>query len=63
MSTPLPSLSQVYNILLQEQAQRDIHSSGHFMKDAASLHARVNSSSQFKPKVFNVNNINLLLQL
>lgn len=49
MSSPLPSLGQVYNILLQEEAQRNIHCSGHFMEDAASLNARVNSS-QFKPK-------------
>nr|XP_017239736.1 PREDICTED: uncharacterized protein LOC108212522 [Daucus carota subsp. sativus] len=42
MTSPLPSISHVYNLLLQEEAQRDIHSASHFMSDAASLH--VNSS-------------------
>ncbi|XP_074341673.1 uncharacterized protein LOC141679087 [Apium graveolens] len=39
MKSPLPSISQVYCLLLQEESQREIHSSGHFMSDSASLNA------------------------
>lgn len=45
MKSPLPSISQVYCLLLQEESQREIHASGHFMSDSASLN--VNSSSKF----------------
>ncbi|XP_074377288.1 uncharacterized protein LOC141718806 [Apium graveolens] len=37
MSSPLPSIGQVYNILLQEESQREIQSGAHFMSDSASL--------------------------
>lgn len=37
MSSPLPSIGQVYSLLLQEESQREIHSGGHFLSDSASL--------------------------
>lgn len=50
MSSPLPTISQVYCLLLQEESQREIHSSGHFMSDSASLNVNTtrftNSSLQ-----------------
>ena len=50
MSSPLPSVSQIYNLLLQEENHRDIQSSGHFMADASSLNANAsrNPSMSFK---------------
>lgn len=45
MTSPLPNLSQVYNILLQKESQREIHSGGHFLFDSASLAA----NSRFPP--------------
>ncbi|KAL8108328.1 hypothetical protein AgCh_024692 [Apium graveolens] len=42
MSSPLPNISQVYSLLLQEESQREIHSNGQFVVDSASLH--VNAS-------------------
>jgi len=33
MMTPLPSISQVYSMLIQEEKQRQIWSSGHFLVD------------------------------
>ncbi|XP_074322791.1 uncharacterized protein LOC141659762 [Apium graveolens] len=33
----LPSIGQVYSLLLQEETQREIHSTGHFFPDSASL--------------------------
>ncbi|KAL8090045.1 uncharacterized protein LOC141697667 [Apium graveolens] len=38
MKTPLPNISQAYSILLQEESQREIHSSTQFVTDSASLH-------------------------
>ncbi|XP_074352929.1 uncharacterized protein LOC141692088 [Apium graveolens] len=63
MRSPLPSLSQVYNIVLQEETQRGIHSSTtHFMTNTASLHAKDSSSSKFKPKSFSDNKFKSNLQ-
>lgn len=42
MKTPLPSIGQVYSILLQEESQREIHSGTQFVAESASFH--VNSS-------------------
>lgn len=41
MSSPLPSIGQFYNLLLQEENQREIHSTGHFMSDATSMNVNV----------------------
>ncbi|KAL8145459.1 hypothetical protein AgCh_003578 [Apium graveolens] len=38
MSSPLPNISQVYSLLLQEESQREIHSNGQFVDDSTSLH-------------------------
>ena len=37
MMSPLPTISQVYSMLVQEEKQREIRSSGHFLGDSASL--------------------------
>jgi len=37
MMSPLPSISLVYSRLVQEEKQREIRSSGHFLGDSASL--------------------------
>ena len=37
MMNPLPSIDQVYSMLIQEDKQREIKSSGHFLADSASL--------------------------
>ncbi|XP_074349363.1 uncharacterized protein LOC141689087 [Apium graveolens] len=37
MKSPLPSLGQVYSLLLQEETQREIHVNTHFHADSASL--------------------------
>ena len=37
MMSPLPSISQVYSMLIQEEKQREIRSSRHFLGDYASL--------------------------
>jgi len=37
MMSPLPSISQVYSMLIQEEKQREIRSSGHFFIDSAFL--------------------------
>lgn len=39
MMSPLPSISQVYSMLIQEEKQREIRSAGHFFGDSASLTA------------------------
>jgi len=36
MMCPLPSISQVYSMLIQEEKQRDIRSAGNFLADSAS---------------------------
>ena len=45
MSSQLPSICHVYSILLQDEAQRDIHSGTHFNTESASLNAYVSKSS------------------
>ncbi|XP_074327756.1 uncharacterized protein LOC141665669 [Apium graveolens] len=37
MRSPLPSIGQVYSLLLQEETQREIHTTGQFVPDSASL--------------------------
>ena len=37
MMSHLASISQVYSMLIQEEKQREIKSSGHFLADSASL--------------------------
>jgi len=37
MMSPLPSISQVYPVLIQEEKQQEIRSTGHFLADSASL--------------------------
>lgn len=44
MGTPLPTSGQAYNILQQEEYQREIHSGAHFLNESASLNA---SSSNY----------------
>ncbi|XP_074369852.1 uncharacterized protein LOC141711352 isoform X2 [Apium graveolens] len=39
MRSPLPTVSQAYSLILQEESQREIHSGGHFSADSASLNA------------------------
>ncbi|XP_074350333.1 uncharacterized protein LOC141689818 isoform X2 [Apium graveolens] len=43
MRSPLPSLGQVYSLLLQEEAQREIHSTGQFLPDSAALNIASNN--------------------
>ncbi|KAK9690007.1 hypothetical protein RND81_09G098300 [Saponaria officinalis] len=40
MQNPLPKISTVYNNLIQEERQRDIHNSTQFQLDSASFYAR-----------------------
>ena len=47
MKSPLPNLSQTYNILLQEEAQREIHSGSNFMTEAASLAVHSGTSGSY----------------
>ena len=47
MMTPLPSISQVYSMLIQEEKQREIRSSGHFLADSASLAVESHRPNQF----------------
>ncbi|XP_074326857.1 uncharacterized protein LOC141664804 [Apium graveolens] len=39
MRSPLPSIGQVYSLLLQEETQREIHTTSHFLPESASLNA------------------------
>ncbi|XP_074265379.1 uncharacterized protein LOC141587809 [Silene latifolia] len=48
MQNPLPSLAIVYNLLVQEERQREINHQGEFQTDSASFHAR--NSKLFYPK-------------
>ncbi|KAK9664574.1 hypothetical protein RND81_14G052800 [Saponaria officinalis] len=43
MQNPLPKLATVYNNLIQEERQRDIHNSAQFRMDSASFYARNDS--------------------
>jgi len=45
MMSPLPTISQVYSMLIQEEKQREIRSNGHFLADSASL-----AVESFKPQ-------------
>lgn len=47
MMTPLPSISKVYSMLIQEEKQREIRACNHFLTDSASLVAEVHKSNQF----------------
>ena len=47
MICPLPSISQVYSMLIQEENQREIRSADHFLADSTSLAAEVNKPQQF----------------
>lgn len=47
MMTPLPSISKVYSMLIQEEKQREIGSSNHFLADSTSLVAEVHKPNQF----------------
>lgn len=50
MKSHLPTLGHAYSLLLQEEAQKEIHSTSHFLSVSAFL--TVNSSkSQFKEKI------------
>ena len=46
MMSPLPSINQVYSMLIQEEKQREIRSTGHFLADSASLAVEVHRSYQ-----------------
>lgn len=50
MSNPLPSIGQVYNLLLQEEAQREIHSSNNFLADAAANSVSRSYPNQYRNK-------------
>ncbi|XP_074343125.1 uncharacterized protein LOC141680950 [Apium graveolens] len=39
MRSPLPSIGQVYSLLLQEKTQREIHTTRHLLPESASLNA------------------------
>ena len=39
MMTPLPSISQAYALLSQEEKQREVHASSHFITESASMNA------------------------
>ena len=41
MMCPLPSISQVYSMLIQEEKQREIRCASHFLGDSISLAAEV----------------------
>lgn len=47
MMSPLPSISQVYSMLIQEEKEREIRSSGHFLADSASLAIETHKPHQF----------------
>ena len=47
MMNPLPSISQVYFMLSQEEKQREIRSSGHFPVNSASLTVESYKPSQY----------------
>ena len=47
MMIPLPSISQVYSMLIQEEKQREIRTSGHFLTDSASLAVEACRPQQF----------------
>ena len=47
MMIPLPSISQVYSMLIQEENQREIRTSGHFLTDSASLAVEACRPQQF----------------
>ena len=47
MMSPLPSIGQVYSMLIQEEKQREIRSSGHFLADSASLAVESHRSYQY----------------
>lgn len=50
MKSPLPTVGQVYSLLLQEETQRKIHSTSHLMADSAFLNAnsfRYSTSGQY----------------
>jgi len=52
MMTPLPSISQVYSMLIQGEKQREIRSSGQFLTDSASLAVETHRPHQsYKGKV------------
>lgn len=46
MMNPLPSFSQVYGILIQEEKQREIQAASHFTNDSVSMNASANVSIQ-----------------
>ena len=47
MMSPLPSISQVYSMLIQEEKQREIRSASHFLTESASLAVEASKPSQF----------------
>lgn len=51
MKSHLPTIGQVYSLLLQEETQMELHSTSYFMADSASLYANSerynNSANQF----------------
>ena len=46
MMSPLPSISQVYSMLIQEEKQREIRSIGHFLADSAFLAVETHKKQQ-----------------
>ena len=47
MMSPLPSISQVYSMLIQEDKQREIRSSSQFLAESTSLSVEVRKPQQF----------------
>ena len=47
MMSPLPSISQVYSMLIQEEKQRKIRSASHFLSESGSLAVEAYKPSQF----------------
>ncbi|XP_019234896.1 PREDICTED: uncharacterized protein LOC109215314 [Nicotiana attenuata] len=51
LMNPLPSLDNVYNILLQDEKQRQVIPTTHFSSDMASLHASANNKPPSQPNL------------
>jgi len=49
MMTPLPTLSQIYSLLTQEERQRQVKQGSYFQAESASFNASTNSSLDARP--------------
>ena len=53
MMKPLPSISQAYALLSQEEKQREVHASSQFINESASMYA--SNHTQIHPQNFQHN--------